>query len=209
MEIVDAIDDVEVRGLPPVSADSVKVDELADAKLIRDTHAQKDKISQDVFGNSSLEGRVANWNVEEFPHLAWESVKAGLAKEELTNRQINEYIKEAEECQKTIDLLLDFSTELTMMKEDQKEMSEKMRDLMAELKVRGIDLGDDFSKEKVSELKTLVNGKIDNMRSQLQILFTTKIQTLIQQIGTIMEIMKDIIRNNGRLVSAANRLPGH
>jgi hypothetical protein len=126
---------------------------------------------------------------------------------------LNGHIKKAEEHQKDIDLLLDFSSELTAMKEDQKEMSEKLKTILGQLKERGIDLwkseDQTLSKEKISELKSLSSAQVDKLRSNLQILFTTKIQVLVQAIGAILECVKDIIRNNSRLVSAANRLPGH
>lgn len=161
--------------------------------------------------------RLTNDNPEphtfDFPNVAWESVKAGLAKEKITNDQLNAHIKEAEKHQKDIDLLLDFSAELTAHKEGSTEMSEQMKSVLAKLKERGIDLwkSDDktISKEKLSELKSLSSAQVDKLRSSLQITFTTKIQVLIQSIGAIMETLKDIIRNNTKVISAANRLPGH
>ncbi len=149
----------------------------------------------------------------DFPNLAWEALKAGLAKEKMTNDQLSRHIQAAEKSQKDIDLLLDFSAELTAYKDDAKQMSEKMKDLLAQLKERGIDLwkGEDknLTKEKISELKSLSSSQVDKLRSNLQILFTTKIQVLIQSIGAIMDVLKDIIRNNTKLINAANRLPGH
>ncbi len=147
----------------------------------------------------------------DFPNLAWEAVKAGLAKERLSNEQLNTHIKEAEKIQKDIDLLLDFSAELTAHKDESKELSEKAKALLAQLKERGIDLwkGEGLNKEKISELKSLTSGQVDKLRSNLQIIFTTKIQFLIQAIGAIMESLKDIIRNNNKLISTINRLPGH
>ncbi len=143
-----------------------------------------------------------------FPNLAWEAVKAGLAKEELTNKQLKAHIAEAEKHQKDIDLLLDLSAELTSYKEDT-EMPEKMRSLLKELKERGIDLWKSeetvLSKEKIAELKSLSSGQVDKLRSNLQIIFTTKIQSLIQSIGAIMETLKEIIRNNTKLINTANR----
>lgn len=148
----------------------------------------------------------------DFPNLAWESVKAGLAKEKLVNSELNKHIAQAEMHQKDIDLLLEFSAKLTAHKEGT-EMSPEMLQLLDQLKTRGIDLwqGDEkeLSKEKISELKSLSSSHVDKLRSNLQIIFTTKIQTLIQSIGSIMEILKDIIRNNTKLINAANRLPGH
>lgn len=165
--------------------------------------------------NNRLEGLISDLaaaQTHSFPNLAWEAVKAGLAKEELTNRQLNDHIKQAEKHQKDIDLLLDFSAELTAYKEDT-EMPESMKTKLNELKERGIDLWKSnetkLSKDKISQLKSLSSSQVDKSRSNLQIIFTTKIQSLVQSIGAIMETLKDIIRNNSKLISTANRLPGH
>ncbi len=155
--------------------------------------------------------------LNDFPQLAWEAIKAGLAKEEIMNRTLNGYIQEAETSQQSIDLLLDLSAALTSMKEEMKEeeTQDKMKtvkNLLNELKERGIDLKHEaekpFTKEEIAELKSLSSAQVDKLRSNVQILFTTKIQPAIQSISSIMEILKDIIRNNNALISKANRLPG-
>lgn len=155
--------------------------------------------------------KIEKQSAPHFPNLAWESIKAGLAQEKITNGKLNGHIKDAEKLQKEIDLLLDLSAELTAHPEGAVP-SDKMKALLIDLKQRGIDLwkGEDrtFSKERISELKSLANAQVDRLRSNLQIIFTTKIQVLIQTIGSIMETLKDIIRNNTKLINAANRLPG-
>ncbi len=225
-------------GFQPDSS-TIHLNDREDRKLIRKTSAQTPAITPDVPSPSdpSLVGRakpVSNTlrNIHEaletykgeleeiaenntlpshFPFLAWEAVKAGLAKEKITNDQIQGHIREAERMQKQIDLLLDLSAELTAYKEG-KPIPEKMTQLLEQLKEEhDIDLwkGGDFTKEKISELKSLTSSKVDALRSNLQILFTTKIQVLIQQVGSIMEILKDIIRQNSRLVNKTLTLPGH
>ena len=223
----------DLRALPGFSPIAVKtathVNDLpeGEAALIKKTIAQMPHITTPTPhpADKSLNGRVSLGPVDEkanseialqavleFPNLAWEAIKAGLAKEEISNRQLNGYIQEAEKHQKDIDLLLNFSAELTGHKEDIAEMSEKMKQLLSELKDRGIDLvkGADqtLNKEKIAELKSLASSRVDQLRSNVQILFTTKIQVQIQSIGAIMETLKDIIRNNTKLISTANRLPG-
>ncbi len=147
-----------------------------------------------------------------FPNLAFEAVMAGLLKECATNTQLQGHIAKVKETQQDIDLLLDLSAALTASKNDQK-MSEEVERLLKELEKRGIDLlkGGDTSlnKEKISELKSLAGAQVDKLRSNLQIVFTTKIQTLIQQLSAIMEAIKDMLRHNSRGISTANRLPGH
>ena len=150
--------------------------------------------------------QMAEEKIDDFPRLAWESVKAGLAQEAKINAQLDRHIEEAQKLQKDIDLLLDFSAELTAHKEGQKELSDKAKSLLAQLKERDIDLwkGEGTpSKEKISELKSLSSAQVDKIKSNLQIIFTTKIQVLITSIGMIMDTLKDIIRQNSKLINAA------
>lgn len=140
----------------------------------------------------------------DFPNLALEAVKAGLEKERISNNQIDNYIKEAEKHQKDIDLLLDFSAELSGQKEDT-EISEKLKDLLAQLKERGIDLWKseekNLTREKISELKSMGSAQIDQLRSKLQIVFASKLPGLIQAVTTIMQTIQEIIRNHSRLIT--------
>ena len=222
-----------VHGFSPVTSEKVHVNDMKaeEADLIRKTIAQMPHISTPIPSSTdaSLAGRATlgpvdsavaeaadpaiAWEaVSEFPNLAWEAIKAGLVKEQITNAQLNAHIKEAEKHQKDIDLLLDFSAELTGHKDDASDLTERAKELIEELKGRGIDLwkGEDktITKEKISALKDLSNSHVDKIRSNLQILFTTKIQVKIQAIGSIMEALKDIIRNNRKVCDKANQLPG-
>lgn len=145
-----------------------------------------------------------------FPNIALEAVLAGMEKERITNDQLNQHIATAQKYQQDIDLLLDLSSELVALKDDVNEMPEKVKNLLQRLKEeRGIDLwkGEGpFTKEKVSEIKSLTSAQVDKLRSNLQIVFTTKIQTLTQTISSILECIKDIIRNNSKLIGTANRI---
>ncbi len=142
--------------------------------------------------------------VSEFPALAWEAIKAGLAKEKQSNDVLNGYIAQAESHQKIIDLQLEFSAELTALG-DKTDMSPRMKAIVKELKENGVDFKLEettkITKEKVIELKSLNSSFIDQRRSKLQILFTTKIQVVIQNIASIMEALKNIVKDNTRLQS--------
>jgi len=148
--------------------------------------------------------------VEIDPNLAWEAVKLGLAKEQHTNRQLNELIKEAKELQKKIDLLLDFSAELTGQKDDTNELSEKAKTIMADLKKLGVELwkGEDqaINKEKLSELKALSGSHVDKLRSELQVKINTEIQPKMQDIASIMSMLQEIIRSHRKLIDKALQL---
>lgn len=166
-----------------------------------------------VNGISSSEEKkedVAWEAVRDFPHLAWESIKIGLAKEKHSNTTLHGYIKRAEQYQKNIDLLLDFSAELTALSDEGRPLTDKMKTILDDLKNNGVDLRIDdkitISKDKKRELTSLVGSQVDKHRTDLQILFTTKIQVTVQNNSSIMETLKDIIKNNSRLIST---ITGH
>lgn len=156
--------------------------------------------------DSTAPGEIAWKAVSEFPALAWESVKTGLAKEEAANGQLNGYIQEAEGHQKTIDLLLQLSAKLTSLPDKgSHDLSPDTKKLLEELKQKGVDLNLDpnakISSDKIPQVKSLLNSFIDQKRSKLQILFSTKIQVAIQNISSIMEALKNIVKDNTRLIS--------
>jgi len=161
-------------------------------------------LNLDELGVDQEKWKVSWKAVSEFPCLAWESIKAGLAKEEQSNNVLNGYIIQAEGHQKVIDLLLEFNAELTALG-DKNDMTPRMKALVKELKENGADLKIDentkINKDKASELKSLNSSFIDQRRSKLQILFTTKIQVVIQNLGSIMEALKNIVKDNTRLNS--------
>lgn len=120
-----------------------------------------------------------------FPNLAAEVLTFGLEKEAITNRQIDEFVAEVEKIQIEIDTLLNES----------KALSEQMK---------GKD-GEELDAIKVK--KDDLTTQIDNLRSRSQIIFTTRVQPLIQSIGAIMESLKEIIRQDAKLKEKTNQLP--
>jgi hypothetical protein len=147
---------------------------------------------------------ISKTAITDFPALALAAVEAGLKHERYSNDVLNKHIEEAQGHQKTIDLMLDFSAELTALG-DGGAMTPKMNELVRELKTLGVDLkleeGTKIAKDRAIELKSLNSSFIDQRRSKLQILFSTKIQVEIQNISSIMEVLKNIIKDNTRLNS--------
>lgn len=168
--------------------------------------AQNKRLEGTVADLERMKDKLPEGKQVPFPNLAWEAVKAGLAKENLTNEQINRHVEEIEKHQNDVDLLLDFSTELSNLKDG--KVTDDLKTLASKLKERGIDLwkSDEktLSKDRISELKSLSGSHIEKRRSQIQISFTTKVQPLVQAISAIMEALKDIIANNRRVISKAN-----
>jgi hypothetical protein len=140
-----------------------------------------------------------------FPNLAWESLKAGLAKEGVTKQILEGHIKTAQDHQKKIDLLLDLTTEFISLPSDKDAtLSQKAQDLLKELKERGITIWEDdkIPKDKLPEVKSLTSSMVDKHRTELQTLFTTKIQVIIQNDASIIEALKNIVKENSAFVRA-------
>lgn len=140
----------------------------------------------------------------EFPHLAWEALKLGLAKENQLNEKLNQCLDEIEKSQDNISLLLQLNGELSSLKDDDTELSAKAMEILQKLKDRGIDLNKDG--QTAEELRRKVNSNESSLRSQMQIQFTTKVQRYMQQIESLMQILQNIIRNDAKLKEKANQL---
>jgi hypothetical protein len=141
----------------------------------------------------------------DFPHLAWEALKLGLAKENHLNEKLNGCLDEIEKMQENISLLLELNGELGALKEDDTELSLKVMELLQKLKERGIDLNKEG--QTAEELRRKVNSHESGLRSQMQIQFTTKVQRYMQQIESLIQILQNIIRNDAKLKEKANQLP--
>lgn len=128
--------------------------------------------------------------------IAFDFIKLGLKSKGRIHQKISENINLAEEHQKTIGLLLDFQSE---MSKNPQTATPKINELLDLLKERGIEL--EFAKDRISELKSLASAQVDKKRSEIQIIFTTSLQVEIQNMGSIHDIMKDIIRYNSRLLN--------
>lgn len=187
------ISDVKTDGCKSLERRAMPIKSLAECEA--DLAVHKEHLEEIATGQSNRSF------YPEFPNLAYEALKLALAKEQITNDKINGHIAEAKKQQDSIKLLLDLTAEINVLKDGGK-LSDKAKEILAKLKEQGIEVwkgGDELSKEQVSELKSLSSSQTDTLRSNLQILFTTKIQTLIQEIGTIMDVLKEIIRNDSKL----------
>lgn len=140
-----------------------------------------------------------------FPHLAWEALQLGLAKENQLNEKLNQCLDEIEKMQDNISLLLKLNGEIGSLKDDDTELSPKTMEILEQLKERGIDLNKDG--QTAEELRRKVNSSESGLRSQMQIKFTTQIQRYMQQIETMMQILQNIIRNDAKLKEKTQQLP--
>lgn len=136
----------------------------------------------------------------QFPYPALEAILAGVAKGEQTNDKLREYVKEMDKLQKDLSLLLDLNAKLNTIKDDVAEMPKDLRDLLDELKERGMDIWPsdrkDFSKEIKSEIKSMSGAHQDKAKSNLHIITSAKIQHLTATLSALWECIKDICRRD-------------
>lgn len=140
----------------------------------------------------------------EFPNLAWESLKFGLAKENFINNQLNQHIDEIREKQQNISLLLDLNAEIGSLKEENSELPPRAIEILGQLKARGVDLRKE--NQSIEELKRQASSRESDLRSQMQIAFTTEVQRLMQHIESIHQILQNIIRSDAKVKEKANQL---
>lgn len=134
----------------------------------------------------------------EFPHLALEMLKLGLAKENQINHKLNQAIDGIEKTQKNISLLLELGSELSAAKEeDGTELSAKANEILNQLKERGIDLKK--ANQSVEALKRAASSRESSERSQMQIEFTTQVQRQMSQLEALHQILLQIINKDAKL----------
>ena len=194
MNVTDVLDGEELGvGLSQQVA-NVSIRDLAkeEANQIRKVTVQAQHIPQTAIG--------------QFPNLALEIVNLTVEKERFMSDQVNRHLDQIQKKQDAIGLLLDLNAELSGAKDEGGEgTSEKAKEILARLKNdHAIDL-----KGNIAEIKHNVSLQEGRLRTEMQILFTTKVQISIQQIETIISIAKDIIRKDEQLKRATGRLPGH
>lgn len=139
----------------------------------------------------------------EFPHLAWEAIKVGLAQENFMHAKLNRHIDEIQASHGDIALLLDLNAELSGMKEESEEFSEKAREILDRLHARGIDIRG----QNIGEIKRQTGSHESRIRSDIQIKFTTKVQYLMQQVESMNQILQNIIRSDSKLKEKTQQLP--
>lgn len=213
--IAESMGRVHVRDLSPI-----------EGSRIERTSAQTSKISSlNSFSTTSLQSRNVEplaeaapedaqlvedlesikTELEErqtFPFLAWESVKLALAKEKFSTDKIQSHVQEVEKNQKCIKKLINLSAMLSAHK--QGPLTDEIKAVLNELKEDGVNLHVDenrhFDKHQIDDLKLNIGSQNSRLQSEIQVIMSTKVQVLIQQMSAIIQAVKNIIESNSRLV---------
>jgi hypothetical protein len=197
------------------------------AKLLAHTYKKASEVVQNLPrpGERGLEAEdVPDLSLEEvvqsacqttgaFPNLAYEIIRLGLEMENFqTENRLNRYQEQGHEYKGTIGTLLDLTAQLQKLPSDadSHELSDKVKQMLSDLKDKRIDLLPDhegqISREQLVSVKSLINSHVDALRSKLTDLFTTKISIVVQFLNTMTETMKNIVRLDDRVKSTAIQL---
>lgn len=137
-------------------------------------------------------------------NVAWEALKAGLAREELGNAKLKQRSDVVKQHLNNIDDLLDLNAELTSLGDkDSHELSDKTKGMISKLRGNGIEVWSSpekkISKEKLVELKSHISSQVDKFRTSLQTIITTEIQPEINCLNSIMNIIQQMIQSDARM----------
>lgn len=140
-----------------------------------------------------------------FPNIAQKTVDLALAREKMGSQKLQKHSKEIKAHTGNIDLLLDFSSEISHLPDGEShEPSAKMKEIAEKLKANGINLLKEEGKINKSDLKSLVSSKIDHERTTLQTKINTEVQPEMQNLNAIMNTVQQVIQLMGRLIRTIN-----
>lgn len=206
-----------------INATDKKIGSLSNIKLLQsgETLSEK-KGSIFEFAASSDEGAPVNKDPnlalealsdeEQLIHkdynLALEALLAALASEKANINKLSSIEEETHKKLNLIDELLDLNKSLMIPSgKDQLDVTQEIQNKIDALKEKGVDL--DISEKKIgkdnlAEIKSLIQSRIDKCRTEVQIQFT-KIQTTVQHMNSIIDTMKQVLRDADREKSTSVR----
>lgn len=143
---------------------------------------------------------------DNFPNIALEVVRLALRVENYqTTHKLNALQKEGHELKGKIELLLNLKGELqAISKKDAAsyELSDKAKDLLRQLREKEIDVfpgaGNSVTKVEMTEAKGRIESQISHHRTELQVLFSTKISVTVQFLNSMIDVVKNILKNTER-----------
>lgn len=133
------------------------------------------------------------------PTLA--TVQFGMQFERISTEKLAKMEEKSNAIMESINDLLDLSQELASV-DGESTLSEKALAILKKLREKGISLIDEDSvvtKEQIITLKSNISLRIDKLRTEAQQIFT-KIQTLIQYMSSVNDIVKKMIADNADFI---------
>lgn len=147
------------------------------------------------------------------PHPALEIVRLGLNMEKFqTAHRILRYKREGEEIKGKIESLLKLKGELQRIARkdlSSYELSDGAKGLVSALRGQGIDIfpgsAGSVSKSEMEGARSLIGSRIEELRTELQSLFSTKISVAIQFLNSMIDVMKKVTDYEGRFAQTVTR----
>jgi hypothetical protein len=128
----------------------------------------------------------------------------GMQKLELDNNRMNVYIDEATKINQTVQKLLQLNSQLPLS-ENETTLSDSTIAQFKELEKSQITLLQPGEKKlsptRLAELKALINSHNDRLKMELQIKFTTQIQVATNEMNSLQEAIKMILKYHDRLMT--------
>lgn len=136
-------------------------------------------------------------------NLTLEALKFGLAKLQSQQKKVHNNIDEATQAQKTIEKLIQLSSQLPMSEKDT-ILSDAVLEQFKDLEKSGITILQPNEKKltpaRLVEIKSLINSNNDRLKTELQIKFTTKIQVAISDMNSLIDSLKLIQKTSERFM---------
>lgn len=139
---------------------------------------------------------VVAQSFNKFPHLALEVIKAGLAKEELYNKELDQHIAYAEKLHNEVDQLIALNRTISGLKGDDLFDQIKSKDLLTALNIQLSE------KTTVAEARVHFDSLISSKRSELSSYTAGKINPTLQNMQAIIDILRDVLRKQEKLNDA-------
>jgi len=137
-------------------------------------------------------------------NITYSIVNLVLAKEQLNNEKLHHYAGEASKIQDSIELLVNLNGKLSVSDQDI-AVTDEVRQMAQDLQKQNIEILHDGEKtikpERMTEIKALIGSHTDRLKTQLQQIFTTKIQVVISETNSILEAVRMILKYDDRLKS--------
>jgi len=128
-------------------------------------------------------------------NVGWEIVNVGLKKERIYNSELLKKTNEATEIQQTIQKLIELNGQLSISEKDV-VLSDKTLALFKELEKAKITILQPADKKisptRMAEIKAQIGAHNDRLKTELQTLFTTKIQVMINELNSLLDTLRTI-----------------
>lgn len=183
---------------------SISLDDLSElepANISLEPATDRPLTSTEEKTDAVLKKHLSDLNKAKDPAKA--AVLGGAIVEYHSTKQLRKMEDKSNDLISSIDLLLNLSSAASKLSADKPVINDDMRTALKQLKEKGIDLfpaeGKELDKESLMSLKSDIGSRMDNLRTEVQQIFT-KMQTVIQNMASINDTVKKMITEQADLI---------